>query len=68
MFTNKSLDTILGTFNKVTTDLTNFIERTTIEHDQHVEKVAFHEAQVSAKIDDIARANSVKEKIANLIN
>ncbi len=64
---NKSLDSILGTFTKVQSDLAAFIERTTIESDRKMEQVRILQVEVAAKNDEVARASAVMEKIEALI-
>lgn len=64
---NKSLDSILGTFTKVHSDLTAFVERTTIESDRKMELARTLEAEAAAKNEEVARAAAVMEKIEALI-
>lgn len=64
---NKSLESILGTFTKVQTDLANFVERTTIESDRLQEQATLLAKQSVAKADEVARAEAVMAKIEALI-
>lgn len=67
-FKPKSLDSILGTFNKVHNDLDNFTIREQVNHDNlrsyadNLHKVA------DGKAAEIEAANRVKGKIADLLS
>lgn len=65
---NKSLDSILGTFNKVSLDLNAFIERSNAETVQLNDKANELLAQAVTKSRETVRAKAVLGKIESLIN
>jgi len=68
MFKSKSLEGILSTFTQVHADLQDFVSRTNAQRDNHLEEAKFHADAARAKNGEIDRAQSVMEKIAQLVS
>jgi len=68
MFKSKSLEGILGTFTKVHADLQDFVSRTNAQRDNHLEEAKFHADAARSKNEEIDRAQSVMEKITQLVS
>lgn len=66
--TNKSLETILGTFTKVQDDLKVFVERTTSDIEFRREQARVLNAEADAKGAEVSQALSVMDKIEALVS